>query len=76
MDCQTLAEHITDFLEGDLPEDARAAALDHLSTCEACEVVLAETRSVVELAQNHGRAPLTDEDRSRLLGNVLNEVDE
>ena len=57
MDCQTLADNLTDFLEGDLPESDEIAALEHLSSCNACEVVLAETRSVLQLAHDHGRVP-------------------
>ncbi len=76
MNCETLAAHLTDFLEGDLAEAEEMAALDHLSTCTACEVVLAETRSVVDLAHDHGRVPLSDDDRSRMLNGVLREIDE
>ena len=76
MNCETLAANLTDFLEGDLGEAEEMAALEHLSTCRACEVVLAETRSVVDLAHGHGRVPLTDDDRSRMLDGVLREIDE
>lgn len=76
MDCATLAAHLTDFLEGDLAPEEEMAALDHLSTCTACEVVLAETRSVVDLAHDHGRVPLSDDDRSRMLNGVIQKIDE
>lgn len=76
MNCQTLAAHLTDFLEGDLSPDEESAALEHLSTCNACEIVLAETRSVTQLAHDHGRVPLTNDDRSRMLDGVLREIEE
>ena len=76
MDCATLAAHLTDFLEGELAPEEEMAALDHLSSCHACEVVLAETRTVVDLAQDHGRVPLTDDDRDRMLHGVIRKIDE
>lgn len=76
MDCETLAAKLTDFLEGDLAAEEEMAALDHLSSCHACEVVLAETRTVVDLAQDHGRVPLTDDDRDRMLHGVIRKIDE
>lgn len=76
MDCETLAANLTNFLEGDLNESEEMAALEHLSSCPACEVVLAETRNVTDLANNHGRAPLTNDARSRMLNGVLREIDE
>ncbi len=75
MTCEVLATHLTDFLEGDLPEAAEAAALEHLSTCQSCEGVLASTREVVALANEHGRAPLSKEDRSRLLAKLMDAVE-
>lgn len=76
MNCETLAANLTDFLEGDLAAEEEMAALEHLSTCNACEVVLAETRNVVDLAHDHGRVALTDEDRSRMLDGVIRKMDE
>ena len=76
MDCQTLADNLTDFLEGNLLESDEIAALEHLSSCNACEVVLAETRSVLQLAHDHGRVPLSDEDRSQMLEGVMSKIED
>ncbi len=71
MKCEEVAERLTDLMEGDLSESEEAAALEHLATCASCEVVLAETRSVAELAQQHGRTDLSDEDKDRMLSSVV-----
>lgn len=75
MNCETLASELTSFLEGELSPDDESAAIEHLATCDSCETVLAETREVIALAQQHGRESLTDDDRSRLLSNLLNNLE-
>ena len=70
MRCDDLAARLTDFMEGDLAPADEAAALDHLATCERCEEVLADTRAAVELARNHGRPTIDDDDRDRLFDNI------
>lgn len=76
MKCEELAERLTDFLEGELEESEQAAALEHLSSCGSCEAVLAGTRDVMQLAQDHGRVELSDDDRSRMLSTLLGSVDD
>ena len=68
MECSDVADRLTDLLEGDIDSETEAAALEHLATCEQCEQVLAETRDVMSLAQEYGRAALSDEDRARMFG--------
>lgn len=67
MNCESLAERLTELMEGELNESEEAAALEHLATCNSCEQVLAETREVLELAKAHGRTELTNADRERML---------
>ena len=76
MDCETLASRLTDFLEGDLEAEEEEAALLHLSTCNRCEVVLAETRDVVALTKDHGRVELSDADQEAMLNTLLESVDD
>ena len=76
MDCETLAGQLTNFLEGDLLEHEEMAAITHLSSCDSCDLVLAGTRKTIQLARQHGRARLSDQDRLRILGSVINEVGE
>jgi len=42
MQCESLAEQLTDLMEGLLDEQTEAAALEHLASCSSCEQVLAE----------------------------------
>jgi len=66
MECDDLAELLTDLLEGDVEPAVEEAALAHLASCEECERVLAGTRSVIDLAREHGRVDLEPEDRQRM----------
>lgn len=74
MECEELAENLTELMEGTLEESVEAAALDHLATCPACERVLAGTRTTVELLADHGRAELDAETRARLLGAIVEDA--
>ena len=75
MDCGELEANLTDFLEGVLDADAEAAALEHLATCERCESVLTQTRSVIALSNRHGRVELAPDERNDLLRRILAEAD-
>ncbi|HXY27248.1 MAG TPA: zf-HC2 domain-containing protein [Acidimicrobiales bacterium] len=71
MDCQTLFEHLTDFLEGSLTPEQEQLALEHLATCPRCETVLDQTREVTRLLAEHGRITLEGERRQELLHRIL-----
>jgi hypothetical protein len=66
VECEDLAELLTDLLEGDVDVDQEASALAHLASCESCERVLAGTRDVIEIAHEHGRVALESDDRERM----------
>jgi anti-sigma factor RsiW len=70
MTCAELAARLTEFIEGVLPEDTEAEAIEHLATCPACERVLGGTRDVMGLGRRHGRIVLDDDRRSALLGRI------
>jgi len=74
MRCEDMAERLTDLMEGQLDPDEEAAALEHLAGCTHCETVLAETRDAVQLAQDHGRVELADEDRARMLDSIVGQL--
>ncbi len=76
MECEELAEKLTDMMEGDLAEEDEAAALEHLASCSRCEAVLAETDHVVALARDHGRVGLTQEDKDRMQSTLLASVED
>jgi anti-sigma factor RsiW len=71
MDCETLAAHLTDFLDGHLDPTVEAEAVDHLAACTQCETVLAETKTIIGLARRHGRISLTAVERTELLKRIL-----
>ncbi len=70
MECEDLAEMLTDLLEGDVDADQEAAALAHLASCDSCERVLAGTREVIEIAHEHGRVALEPGDRERMFREI------
>lgn len=74
MRCEELAEQLTELMEGELPADVEASALEHLASCESCERVLAETELVVQLTHDHGRLEVDDDDRRRLFGTISSEI--
>ena len=74
MNCEDLAAKLTEFMEGELSAEDEVAALEHVASCTSCETVLSQTRDVVELAKDHGRAVLNDDDRDRLLSAVLRDL--
>ena len=55
--CREFVQLVTDYLDGALPDETRAQVDSHLATCEGCRTVLAQWRTVIDLA---GR--LTDTD--------------
>ena len=48
MSCQELVELVTEYLEGTLPDEARARFDLHLSFCKACRVYLEQMRLTVK----------------------------
>lgn len=70
MTCDELAAHLTEFIEGTLPDGVVADAIEHLATCPACEGVLGETRSTMSAGRRYGRARLDDEQRAALLDRI------
>jgi anti-sigma factor RsiW len=50
LSCQELVELVTDYLEGQLPEDDRARFEIHLGYCDACRKYLGQMRQVLSTA--------------------------
>lgn len=74
MRCDDVFDNLTDLLEGVLPADVEAEALEHLATCERCEITLAETRSLLDLAADHRPVELDRATRALLLTRIVDEV--
>jgi anti-sigma factor RsiW len=49
MNCRTLVELVTEYLEGSLPEEERAAIDAHLATCDGCSNYLEQMRTTIRL---------------------------
>ena len=74
MRCDEVFDNLTDLLDGALAPDVEAAALEHLATCERCEVTFAETRTLVDLAAEERPTRLDDAARATLLDRIVGEV--
>lgn len=66
MQCEDLADRLSELIDGELDEVTEAAAIEHLASCEACVQVLGETRSAIELVRANGRPELTTDMRVQL----------
>jgi anti-sigma factor RsiW len=55
--CREFVDHVTAYLDLAMPRERLAQVDDHLATCDGCRTVLAQWRTVIDLA---GR--LTDPD--------------
>ena len=75
MQCDDVAERLTDLMEGEFGDEEEAEALEHLASCERCEQVLAETRDVVRLVQDHGRPELDDTARIRMFSALASAIE-
>ncbi len=59
--CREFVDLVTAYLDHALPPDRQAQIDDHLATCEGCRTVLAQWRTVIDLA---GRLTDVDIDRA------------
>lgn len=55
MDCKTLIQYLSDYIDGSLNETLAEAARDHLATCRNCHVVLDSTRQTIRLYRQRGQ---------------------
>ena len=67
MNCQTLVELVTDYLEGTLPERDRERLEAHLAACDGCARYLAQIRTTIRLTGMLREEDLTPEAREGLL---------
>lgn len=71
MECHELEANLTEFLEDELSPQEEQAAIEHLATCQHCEMVLAETKAVVATTAEHGGKKLGSKARERLFQSIL-----
>ena len=67
MDCHQLVEAITDYLEGALPAEERAALDEHLAVCPDCRTYLEQMRQTIRLAGRITEASIPAAGRGELL---------
>ncbi len=70
MTCRELLEHLSDYLDGELENDARAGAEEHLRECRNCGIVLSTTRQMLLLYRMIGHERLPDALLSRLFSRL------
>ncbi len=69
--CVDLEPLLTDFLEGDLSPEVEAEALEHVASCPACDLYLAEYTETIELISEWGGEVLPAETTERILAAVF-----
>ena len=65
--CQSFLEDVSDYIDGDLPEELRVSLEAHLAKCPNCWVVFDETKRTVKIFQGYECHPLPDGVKDRLL---------
>jgi hypothetical protein len=71
MNCNSVKEHLVDFLYEDLAADARAAFEEHLRGCTTCRAEVAGYRRVLGNARSAFSAALAEEPPARVHNAVL-----
>jgi anti-sigma factor RsiW len=67
MNCHTLVELVTDYLEGALPEADRERLEAHLAACDGCTRYLEQIRTTIRLTGRLREEDVDAEARERLL---------
>jgi anti-sigma factor RsiW len=67
MACQDLVELVTEYLEGALDDDRRAAVEAHLADCEGCTKYLEQMRTTILLTGRLREEQIPPEAREPLL---------
>jgi predicted anti-sigma-YlaC factor YlaD len=67
MDCQSLVELVTDYLEGALTAQERARVEAHLADCDGCTAYLEQMRTTIRLTGRLREEQIPPEARRPLL---------
>jgi len=65
--CNELDTLLPEFLDGTLTPDQEAAAAEHLATCKACTLEIAELQGVTRLYSEYGALKLPEDARERIV---------
>jgi len=66
MNCDELDTLLPELLDGQVSNEQRDAALEHLATCNSCRIVVDDLEHISRLYREHGRIHLADETRERI----------
>ncbi|HEX6331716.1 MAG TPA: zf-HC2 domain-containing protein [Actinomycetota bacterium] len=66
MNCRTLVELVTDYLEGALGEEERAEVEAHLAQCDGCTAYLEQIRTTIRLTGHLHKEQIPPEAREPL----------
>jgi predicted anti-sigma-YlaC factor YlaD len=58
MRCREMAEHLSDYLDGELDENLRRVIEEHRGDCPPCEAFVRTLARTVEAIRAHPRDPL------------------
>ncbi len=59
MSCREMAEHVSDYLDGELQADLRALIDEHRGDCPPCEAFIRTLARTVEVVRSQPREPLS-----------------
>jgi len=67
MTCAELVELVTAFLEGALDPETEQRFVDHLASCDGCDIYVDQMRRTIDEVGQVEPETLSDETRDRLL---------
>jgi predicted anti-sigma-YlaC factor YlaD len=67
MNCRSLVELVTDYLEGAIAEEDRAAIEAHLALCDGCTTYLEQIRTSIRLTGRLQEEQIPEQAREPLL---------
>lgn len=70
IDCRAVWRQVSNYIDGDLAEDVRAAMALHFKNCAHCSAILDGTRNVVKLVGDGKAFDIPSGARSRLYGKL------
>jgi anti-sigma factor RsiW len=65
--CKSFLDDMSDYIDGDIPQELRTSLEAHLAKCPECWVLFDETLQTVEIFQSYNCHPLPDDVKGRLL---------
>jgi len=66
MNCETLLQYLSDYIDNNLDEPLTAEAQEHLATCQNCRIVLDTTQQTIFLFREQGKRTIPAARRQRL----------